>query len=543
MNRAPVIVGTPPTSVKVGQIYGFTPSASDPDGQTLTFSITNKPAWATFSTATGRLSGIPTAIGTHSAITIAVFDGMTKVSLAAFSIAVVPAANRAPVISGTPPATASVGQTYGFTPTASDPDGQTLTFSITNKPAWATFSTATGKLSGVPTAAGTHSAIMIAASDGTAKVSLATFSIAVTPAANRAPVIGGTPPSSVKVGQAYSFTPTASDPDGQTLTFSITNKPAWANFSYATGKLSGTPTSTGTHPAITISAFDGVAMTSLAAFTIAVVPAVNRAPVISGTPSATASVGQTYSFTPTASDPDGQALTFSITNKPAWATFSTANGRLSGIPTSAGTFSAITIAVSDGTAKVSLATFSIVVAPAVNRAPVISGTPVKTATVGQPYSFRPTAQDADGDPMTFAIQNKPAWATFDASNGTLYGTPASPGTFANNIISVSDGKASAALPAFTITVSAASTTSVTVSWGRPAKNTDGTPLNLLSGYRVYYGTASHQYTQSLSIAGPTITSAVVQGLGSGNTWYFAVKSVTSDGQESAYSAEASKALP
>jgi hypothetical protein len=60
-------------------------------------------------------------------------------------------------------------------------------------------------------------------------------------AANRAPSISGTPPTTATVGRAYSFTPTASDPDGQVLKFSINWKPAWASFSKTTGRLSGTP--------------------------------------------------------------------------------------------------------------------------------------------------------------------------------------------------------------------------------------------------------------------------------------------------------------
>ena len=47
--------------------------------------------------------------------------------------------------------------------------------------------------------------------------------------------------TSVNENQAYSFTPTASDPDGNGLTFSITNKPNWASFSTTTGALTGTP--------------------------------------------------------------------------------------------------------------------------------------------------------------------------------------------------------------------------------------------------------------------------------------------------------------
>ena len=73
---------------------------------------------------------------------------------------------------------------------------------------------------------------------------------------------------------------------------------------------------------------------------------------------------------------------------------------------------------------------------------------------GSAYTFRPTASDADGDTLTFAIANRPAWATFNTATGQLSGTPtsASAGTYSNIVISVSDGKASAALAAFAITV-------------------------------------------------------------------------------------------
>jgi hypothetical protein len=357
-------------------------------------------------------------------------------------------------------------------------------------------------------------------------------------------VISGTPPAAATVGQAYAFTPTASDPDGNTLTFAIANKPAWATFSTSTGRLSGTPTTAGTYSNIAIAVSDGTASASLASFSITV-QAANRPPVISGTPTTSVTVGQAYAFTPTASDPDGNTLTFSISGKPTWATFSTATGRLSGTPTTAGTSSGIVISVSDGTVSASLVSFSITVQAAANNPPVISGTPVTAATVGQPYSFKPTASDANGDPLTFSIQNKPTWATFDATNGMLYGTPGSADvkTFSNIVISVTDTKASASLTAFAITVAAAQTASVTLSWVAPTTNTDGTPMTDLAGYRVFYGTATGQYSQTLSVPSPGVTSVVVEGLAAGNTWYFATKAVNASSVESAYSQEVSKTIP
>src|SRR5262249_49250669 len=145
----------PPTSVTAGTAYAFQPTASDSDGGTLTFSITNRPTWATFSTATGRLAGTPTSanVGTFSSLGVGVSDGQGgSAQLATFAIVVSAAPNVPPTISGTPPTTATAGTQYSFVPTANDSDGGTLTFSITNKPGWATFSTTTGRLQGTPAA-------------------------------------------------------------------------------------------------------------------------------------------------------------------------------------------------------------------------------------------------------------------------------------------------------------------------------------------------------------------------------------------------------
>jgi hypothetical protein len=56
VNNAPTIGGSPATSVQEGANYSFTPSASDPDGDTLTFTILGRPDWASFNGDTGQLS-------------------------------------------------------------------------------------------------------------------------------------------------------------------------------------------------------------------------------------------------------------------------------------------------------------------------------------------------------------------------------------------------------------------------------------------------------------------------------------------------------
>jgi hypothetical protein len=275
-------------------------------------------------------------------------------------------------------------------------------------------------------------------------------------------------------------------------------------------------------------------------------PPVNTAPQISGAPAGSVNVGADYSFTPSASDADGDVLTFSVSNEPSWTSFDSATGRLSGIPTlgDVGTHASIAISVSDGTDSASLAAFSITVnSVATNAAPQISGTPAAAINEGQAYAFTPTASDADGDSLTFAISNQPSWASFDAATGRLSGTPGAGdvGVYSNIVISVSDGEASASLPAFSITVNAIGLGSVTLNWTAPTQNEDGTQLTDLAGYKLYWGTTPGNYTESATIDNPSVTTYMVDNLTPG-TYEFVATAYNVSGVESQYSGAATKVV-
>src|SRR5215469_8608497 len=100
--------------------------------------------------------------------------------------------------------------------------------------------------------------------------------------------ISGTPPTRATTGQAYTFTPSVSNPSKRALHFMVWSKPAWATFSATTGHLAGTPTaaSAGTQAYVIIGVTDGVANAYLPGFTLKVIAATSTAgkPVISGTP-------------------------------------------------------------------------------------------------------------------------------------------------------------------------------------------------------------------------------------------------------------------
>jgi hypothetical protein len=117
MNQAPKVSGSAPTSIVAGTKYSFTPSASDADNDKVTFTIANKPAWASFDPATGALTGTPAAsdVGVSSAIEIAATDGEAVTALPEFSITV------------TAGASTSVGSvSLAWTPPTQNEDGSPL---------------------------------------------------------------------------------------------------------------------------------------------------------------------------------------------------------------------------------------------------------------------------------------------------------------------------------------------------------------------------------------------------------------------------------
>ncbi len=91
-NVAPVISGAPDAEVSVDDFYDFIPLANDPDGDTVDFSIVQKPAWADFDLISGALYGTPVEadVGIYDEIVISVSDGQNTVSLPPFSVEVTP---------------------------------------------------------------------------------------------------------------------------------------------------------------------------------------------------------------------------------------------------------------------------------------------------------------------------------------------------------------------------------------------------------------------------------------------------------------------
>jgi hypothetical protein len=268
---------------------------------------------------------------------------------------------------------------------------------------------------------------------------------------------------------------------------------------------------------------------------------------LTGTPPTTVVVGHEYDWKPTAVGAVTNSLQFGYINLPNWSKHYRSSGLIRGTPTEPGVYANIQIIASDGAHYAETKPFSIKVLAA-ETAPVtptllISGTPPTSAEVSKFYSFTPTVIASAGSKLTYSIANKPVWATFSTSKGMLTGTPAraNVGKDSDITITVSNGETKASLKSFNISVAPLVIGSATLSWEKPTKNTNGTPLTNLVGYVVRYGLSSAALGSSLVINSASTTQATIENLGSG-TWYFEVASLNSAGVQSEFTTVVSKAI-
>jgi hypothetical protein len=165
----------------------------------------------------------------------------------------------------------------------------------------------------------------------------------------------------------------------------------------------------------------------------------NRAPTLTQPANQTSAEGSAVTLSLVASDPDGNALTFSATGLPAGLGISTSSGLISGTPTytSAGTFS-ITATVSDGSLSASR-TFSWTVTNT-NRPPVLTQPANQSSSPNTTVSLQLVASDPDGTAVTYQASGLPPLAAVNSSTGLISGqlTASSAGVHTVTV-TVSDG--------------------------------------------------------------------------------------------------------
>ena len=259
--------------------------------------------------------------------------------------------------------------------TATDPEGTAITYQITtgSLPGGLNFSTANGLIQGVANSvtANTTYNFTIKANDTVNNNTDRSFSYTVL---NRAPVINTAAGSlgTIYSGNAASASISAYDPDGGSLTYSVSSGslPTNSSLGSANGVITGTPivVTTNTTYSFTITSTDVGNLTASNNYTYTVL---NRPPLWNTDSTLTSYSAETFTpITVNAYDPDGGSITYSLTSGsvPSGLSFVTANATITGTPVEveSNTTSTFTVTATDVGSDANARTFSLTITPIID---------------------------------------------------------------------------------------------------------------------------------------------------------------------------------
>jgi len=474
--------------------YWRSVTASDSDGDNLSYAIGNMPTGATFTDngdGTATFSWIPDfgQAGNFPNVLFTVTDDGVPFASDSESITItVGDVNRLPVLGQTGDRMVAEGDLLEFILIATDPDGDNLSYAIGNAPAGATLvdhGDGTATFSWIPDfaqAGNFPNVLFTVTDDGTPSTSdQETITITVGDV-NRPPVLNQIADRTVAEGDLLELILIATDPDGDNLSYAIGNAPAGATLvdhGDGTATFNWTPdfVQAGNFPSVLfIVTDDGTSSASDQEAITITVGDVNRPPVLNQTGDRTVAEGELLEFTLTATDPDGDNMSYVIGNMPTGAVF-TDNGdgtaTFSWTPdfAQAGNFPNVLFTVTDdGTPSTSDQETITITVGDVNRLPVLGQTGDRTVTEGESLEFTLTATDPDGDNLSYTIGNTPTGATFvDNGDGTAtfswipdFGQA---GNFPDVLFTVTDDGALSASDSETITITVRPENSVKIGTG------------------------------------------------------------------------------
>jgi peptidoglycan/xylan/chitin deacetylase (PgdA/CDA1 family) len=161
INLRPVLETIGNKLVNTGELLAFIISATDPNDDMLRYTASNLPPGASFDTQTHKFFWMATSRGPYSNVHFEVSDGQLTAS-EDINIRI----NLPPIITPIGIKEITVQQLLQFNISATDPDGDTLTYSASNLPSGASFNSSTRTFTWVPMSVGTYSNVHFEVSDG-----------------------------------------------------------------------------------------------------------------------------------------------------------------------------------------------------------------------------------------------------------------------------------------------------------------------------------------------------------------------------------------
>ncbi len=421
-NQPPVISSTPRVTAVAGALYEYQVIASDRDGDPLAYALASAPAGMVIS-ATGKVEWtVPAGMAGTEAVEILVSDGRGGEAVQAYAIGIGITANRPPLINSTPVATATAGATYRYQLLASDPDGDTLHYTVSTQEPGIAIDAATGLLAWpVPAGAAGQAGLTVQVTDGKGGVASQTYAIGVGAQGNRPPRVTTQPGTTGTSGSAYTYALRASDADGDTLTYTLLEYPQGMTIASATGDIQwAIPANVAGMAPVMVEVADGKGGLATQGYAISVSGASNRAPAFSSTPPTMATAGAAYAYTVRATDPDGDAITYTLATAPAGMALHAQTGAITWTPTlQQGGEQAVAVRATDAKGAYATQSFKVYVQLPGNNPPQITSKPVMRWAPGVPYQYQVSATDPDRDAITYALTLAPAGMGIQAATGLL----------------------------------------------------------------------------------------------------------------------------
>ncbi|MBL0692030.1 myxosortase-dependent M36 family metallopeptidase [Comamonas sp. JC664] len=519
VNRAPAVNAGADVSAAARSQVSLTGTATDPDGDALTYSWTQTAGPAVSLTGADTLTLSFTAPqvteSTTLTFTLTATDG-TNTSTDSVNVTVTPA-NRAPTVNAGIDATAAERSEVTLTGSASDEDGDALTYlwtQVSGTPvALKDYTSPTATFVAPEVTLDEQLVFRLTVSDGAASAN-DTVTVTITNV-NRAPVVTDT--SVAFAAGVVTVSASALDPDGDALSYS------WAQTAGGAVSINGADTASITFatPApgsyeFTVTASDGEASASKAVAVTIISgggggdPS-NTPPTVNAGADGTASAGDIVTLSGSASDAEGDPLTYvwqQIGGTPvALSDASSLSTTFVAPGTANGDTLAFLLTVSDGNSTVSDVVRIIVAAdPGTapgNTAPVVSAGAPATVTAGSTVTLNGTATDADGDALTatWTQIGGPAVTLSDASSLTPTFTAPATTEALSFLLLVSDGTATVqAVTTVTVTdenVAPVAAARAVVSGNQTSATLDGSASSDANGDALTY-----RWTQT---SGPTAT--------------------------------------
>ncbi|HEU5291517.1 MAG TPA: Ig-like domain-containing protein [Cyclobacteriaceae bacterium] len=400
----------------------ITLTGSDIDGDPLTFTVLTQPANGVLSGTEPNVTYTPNNGFTGSdSFTFHVNDGTTDSNTATVSLNLTPVTNTPPVAHDQDLPLAQEDTPTPIILSATDIDGDVLTYTIVTPPSHGTLSGTGPNIIYTPASnySGSDS-FVFKVNDGNIDSNDGTVTISVN-AVNDAPIASN---QSLTTDEdvPLPITLAASDIEGNTLTYSIVTAPTKGSLSGSGQNITYTPSSNFTgSDSFSFRVNDGSLNSNTATVFIAVNP-VQDAPIADNA-TVTVQEDAPKSFTLTGSDPDGNSLTYNVLSSPTNGTLSGTAPNLTYTPALNFTGSdSFTFRVNDGTLNSNVATVSITVDP-VNDLPVAINQSVSTGEEVQ-KAITLTGGDVDGDLLTFTILTQPTHGTLIGTGANITYTPA-----------------------------------------------------------------------------------------------------------------------